>query len=60
MIVADFYINADGKKLRFRRYAGKNILTYKEKIQTETLMENLEYEVKIDDYETFENMLVAL
>jgi adenylate cyclase class IV len=24
------------------------------------LMENLEYEVKIDDYETFENMLVAL
>ncbi|HMT01350.1 MAG TPA: class IV adenylate cyclase [Candidatus Absconditabacterales bacterium] len=59
-IVADFYKNADGKKLRFRKYGAENILTYKEKIQTETLMENLEYEVVIDDYETFEKMLVAL
>ncbi len=51
-IVADFYKNDAWKKVRFRRMSGENVMTYKEKISTDRIMENLEFEVKFDKYDS--------
>ncbi|EKE27763.1 MAG: hypothetical protein ACD_3C00154G0006 [uncultured bacterium (gcode 4)] len=59
-IVADFYINDAGKKIRLRRAAWENIMTYKEKITVNSIMENLEYEIIFDKYENLCNTLECI
>lgn len=56
-INADFYIKNEWKKLRLRKYWDKNILTYKEKLINQNIMENIEYETCFSDYSKLENIL---
>lgn len=59
-IDADFYINSQWQKIRLRKCWVKNILTYKEKIQNDNVLENQEYEVNFDNYSNMENILNSI
>ena len=50
-IVADFFRNSNGKKIRLRKMAGNNVLTYKIAYSTNTVLQNEEIEVVFDNYE---------
>ncbi len=57
VLLAHFFINAGWQKLRLRKINNKCIVTYKEKISNENVMQNLEYEVEVSDFNTMINIL---
>ena len=58
-IVADFFRNSNGKKIRLRKMAGNNVLTYKIAYSTNTVLQNEEIEVVFDNYEGMVQVLLA-
>lgn len=58
-IVADFFKNAAGVKLRLRRMGGKNILTYKIVQASSAIMQNEEIEVVFDNYDGLKQVLLV-
>lgn len=59
-IVNDFFINSDKKKIRLRKKWNKNLMTYKERIENEKAVHNMEHELAFEDYETMKNILVGI
>lgn len=49
-ISAEFFRNDAGKKVRLRKQWSKNLITYKEKEESDNYMVNKEYEVSFKDY----------
>ena len=59
-ILADFYKNPDGLKLRLRQMGERNILTFKV-IQTNIeVIQNDEIEISFDSYEGMTQVLMAI
>ena len=57
-ILADFFINERKNKIRLRRSAGQNTMTFKTKIPSEGVMHNEEFEVIFDNYDSMKHILI--
>lgn len=53
----DFFRNSKKNKIRLRKMGNKNYMTFKHKIEHDTVMNNMEHELEFNDFETMINIL---